>query len=177
MDFIDPQTTLLQLGLRDGMKVGDFGAGSGHYALAASAMIDTDGKVYAFDVQEDVVKRLAADAAAKGARNIDCVWANFEKPMSTNLKDDVLDIAILSNTLFQLENKSAALKEIHRVLKPGGKLLVVDWTGSHGGMGPVASALAKEADVRAYLDDAGFTHTKSFTPGPHHYALVVTKHV
>lgn len=175
MDFVDPHATLLQLGLRDGMKVGDFGAGSGHYALAASAMVDQGGKVYAFDVQEDVVTRLRADAESKGARNIDCVWADFEKAKATKIKDEVLDAAILSNALFQLEDKEGALKEISRVMKPGAKLLVVDWTGPHGGMGPADAHVVTQSSALALLESAGFENLKSFDPGAHHYALVVTK--
>jgi len=174
---MDPHKTLLQLGLRDGMKVGDFGAGSGHYALAASAMVGETGKVYAVDVQEDVLKRLAADATHRGPHVIETVWADFEKKGSTKLKDSVLDAAILSNALFQLEDKEGALLEIRRALKPGGKLLVVDWSGPHGGMGPIDAHVITETAARGLLEAAGYAKLKSFDPGAHHYALVVTKPV
>lgn len=175
MKFIDPHTALLQLGLREGMKVGDFGAGSGHYALSASAMVGESGFVYAFDIQEDTLKRLAADAKSRGITHVSFVWTDFEKPMGTKLKNGVLDAAILSNALFQLEDKPGALREILRVLKPGGKLLVIDWSGPHGGMGPADAHVIIESDALQMLEAAGFSKLKSFDPGDHHYALVVTK--
>lgn len=172
---MQPQATLAQLALRDGMKVGDFGAGSGHYALSASAMVGETGKVYAIDVQEEVLKRLISDANARGAHVIETVWADFEKPGATKLKDGVLDAAILSNALFQLEDKQGALSEIFRVLRRGAKLLVVDWSGPHGGMGPADAHVVTQSEALALLEAAGFKNLKSFDPGAHHYALVVTK--
>ena len=65
MHFTDPATNLLQIALQDGMKVGDLGAGSGHYTLAAAGMVGPAGAVYAVDVQEDVLKRIRDIAQEK----------------------------------------------------------------------------------------------------------------
>ena len=70
MSFADPKENILQLGLREGMRVGDFGAGSGHYTLAASGIVGGEGKVYAIDVQEDVLRRLRDAARHAGRVNI-----------------------------------------------------------------------------------------------------------
>lgn len=175
MAFMDPQTTLAQLGLRDGMKVGDFGAGVGHYALPAAIAVGEKGKVYAFDIQQDVVSRLMADATQRGFVQLTAGCCDFEKLEATKLKEGVLDAAILSNALFQLEDKEGALKEIFRTLKPSGKFLVVDWSGPHGGMGPHNSHVITESEAVRLLESVGFKKLKSFDPGDHHYALVVTK--
>lgn len=172
---MDPHTTLAQLGLRDGMKVGDFGAGVGHYALPAAVAVGETGKVYAFDIQEDVLKRLAAEAKQRGLPQILTFWVDFEKEGATNLKDGVLDAAILSNALFQLEDKEGAVREIYRVMKAGAQLLVVDWSGPHGGMGPIDAHVITESAALQLLQNAGFVKVKSFDPGDHHYALVVAK--
>lgn len=176
MAFTDPHATLLQLGLRDGMKVGDFGAGVGHYALSASGMVGDEGRVYAFDVQEEVLARLSKDADSKGVKNLTTLWCDFEKLHATKLKDEILDGAILSNALFQLEDKGGALAEIKRTLKPRGKLLLIEWSGPHGGMGPADERVITETDALGLLEKAGFEKFKSFDPGDHHYALVVMKH-
>ena len=52
MSFANPQKNILQMGLSEGMKVGDLGSGSGHYALSVARIVGEHGRVYAVDVQE-----------------------------------------------------------------------------------------------------------------------------
>lgn len=172
--FSSPHENVLQMGLREGMKVGDFGAGSGHYARAAAAVVGRGGKVYAIDVQEDVLKHLKLNTHAHHQSVIDTVWGDIEKPGGTHLRDASLDAAILANTFFQIENRFGLLGEMKRVLKPGGKLLVVDWAGSYGGMGPALEKVVPEHEAEAFFINGGFYKVKSFRGGPHHYGIVFT---
>lgn len=174
MNFCDPQHNVLQMGLREGLKVGDFGSGIGHFALAVAPIVGNEGKVYAVDVQEDVLTRLRAEAEHRKLRNVETVWGDIERLRGTKLKDGVLDAVILSNTLFQLEHKEGAMAELKRVLKPGGTLLVVDWAGCYGGMGPAEEHIVPEHDAEALFIGAGFHKKKAFRGGPHHYSLVFT---
>lgn len=172
--FSSPHENVLQLGLRDGMKVGDFGAGSGHYARAAAGIVGHSGKVYAIDVQEDILKHLKLNSHEHHQRVIDVIWGDIEKPGGTHLRDQSLDAIILANTFFQFENRFGLLVEMKRVIKPGGKLLVVDWAGSYGGIGPVPEKVVPEHDAEAFFITGGFHKTKSFRGGPHHYGIVFT---
>jgi ubiquinone/menaquinone biosynthesis C-methylase UbiE len=174
MNFSNPQNNVLQLGLREGMKVGDLGSGSGHYAAAAAAIVGTQGKVYAVDIQEDLLKHVKDHAESKGHRNVETVWGNFEKLGGTRLRDDSLDAVILSNTLFQLEHREGAIAEIKRILKPEGKLMVIDWAGAYGGMGPLPHRVVSERDAEELFITAGFHKVKDFRAGPHHYSIVFT---
>jgi ubiquinone/menaquinone biosynthesis C-methylase UbiE len=174
MNFSDPKSNVLQLGLRDGMKVGDLGAGSGHYAASAAAIVGTEGKVYAIDIQEDILKHVKGHAESLGHRNVETVWGNFEKLGGTRLRDASLDAVILSNTLFQLDHREGAVAEITRILKPEGKLLVVDWAGAYGGMGPLPHRVVSEHAAEELFIGAGFHKVKAFRAGPHHYSLVFT---
>ncbi len=175
MHFSDPRENVVQMGLRDGMKVGDLGAGTGHYAMAAAASVGRSGKVYAIDVQEDVLKHLHDSAQRANKHNIDTIWGNLEKRGGTKLREGALDAAILANTLFQLEHKDEAVKEITRILKPGGKLLVVDWAGAYGGMGPHVDHVVPEAKAEELFLSHGYYKEKSYRGGPHHYAILFTK--
>ncbi|MFZ1987504.1 MAG: methyltransferase domain-containing protein [Minisyncoccia bacterium] len=174
MHFADPKSNVLQLGVHEGMKIGDLGSGSGHYALAASAAVGDDGRVYAIDVQEDVLRHLADSAHRAGKKNIETIWGDFEKAGGTKLRDHILDAAILSNVLFQVEHHAGALSEIKRIVKPGGKILVIDWAGSYGGLGPIASHVVPESKAEEFFINAGFYKVKSFRAGPHHYGIVFT---
>lgn len=174
MNFADPKSNVLQLGLREGMKVADLGAGSGHYSLAAAGCVGSDGRVYAVDVQEDILKHLIDSAHRIGLRNIEAVWGNVERKGGTKLKDQSMDAAILSNVLFQLERPEDTIAELLRILKPGGRLLVVDWAGAYGGMGPHPSQVVSEHAAEELFITGGFHKLKDFRAGAHHYAIVFT---
>lgn len=175
MNFADPRSNLLQLGLREGMKVADLGGGSGHYAAAAAAAVGGDGKVYLVDVQQDVITHAIDSIRRMGHRNVEGVWGDLEKPGGTKLKDASMDAAILSNTLFQIEHKAALLQEAKRILKPGGKLLVIDWAGAYGGMGPDPRHVVTEHAAEELFIGGGFHKQKDFRAGAHHYAIVFVK--
>jgi ubiquinone/menaquinone biosynthesis C-methylase UbiE len=174
MNFSDPRSNILQMGLRDGMKVADLGAGSGHYSLAAAASVGNSGRVYAVDVQEDILKHLKDSGHQAGKNNIETIWGNLEKKGGTKLRDQSMDAVILSNTLFQLEHKEDAVAEIKRIIKSGGKLLVVDWAGAYGGMGPAPHHVVTEHQAEELFIRGGFYKAKDFRAGPHHYAIVFT---
>src|ERR1700761_7861022 len=125
--FADPRSNVLQLGLHDGMRIADLGAGSGHYAIAAAHAVGKDGHVYAVDVQEDILAHLRDSAHRAGVRTIDTIWGNLEKAGGTKLRDASVDGVIMSNVLFQLEDPKPAVAEARRIVKAGGKVLVIDW--------------------------------------------------
>ena len=174
MHFSDPKSNVLQIGLKEGMKVGDLGAGVGHSALCAAHVVGDSGHVYAVDIQEDLLTRVRDAAHEQGLRNVSTVWGDFEKLGGTTLKDHALDAVVLSNTLFQLENREGALAEIKRILKPGGRLLVVDWAGAYGGMGPAPDHVVPEHAAEELFIGGGFHKTKAFRAGPHHYSILFT---
>ncbi|HEX8947243.1 MAG TPA: methyltransferase domain-containing protein [Candidatus Paceibacterota bacterium] len=172
MNFADPRKTVEQMGLRAGMKVGDFGVGSGHYAVAAASIVGPEGHVYAIDVQEDILKHVRFLAEQAHLHNVETIWGNFEKTHGSKLRDHTLDAAILSNVLFQLSDRAAALAEIKRTLKPGGMLLVVDWVGSFSGVGPAPEHVVSERSTEELCAAAGFTKVKDIVPGVHHYGIL-----
>lgn len=174
VSFSAPRENVLQLGLRAGMKVGDFGAGSGHYARAAAAMVVPGGMVYAIDIQEEVLKHLKLNTHAHHLGAIDTVWGDIEQVGGTHLRDASLDAVILANTLFQVTYRDALFLEIRRVLKPSGKLLIVDWAGSYGGIGPTEKHVVTEHEAEGLCIGAGFHKVKSFRAGPHHYGIIFT---
>jgi ubiquinone/menaquinone biosynthesis C-methylase UbiE len=172
MHFLDPKHALLQMALKDGMHVADLGAGSGHYARIAAHAVGKGGKVHAIDIQSDVLRRLQREALDLGLYNLHTIWGDIEVHEGTELGHNSMDAAILSNTLFQLRDKEQAIEEIKRIVRPGGRVLVIDWTDSHGGLGPHPDFVITEENTRSLFNDAGFSILKSYEGGPHHYSLV-----
>lgn len=172
MSFLDPQNNINQFGLNRGMSVADLGAGSGFYTIAAAKSVGGDGRVYAVDVQKELLDRIKKSAEAERLFNIEVVWGNIEKLGGTKLADISVDAVVISNTLFQVEKKEELLDEIKRILRPNGRVLVVDWTSSFSGMGPHPDQVFTEDQTKKLFEENGFAIDKSISAGDYHYGIV-----
>lgn len=173
--FSDPAKIITQLDLQSGSRVADFGAGSGAYALAAARAVGEHGRIFAVEVQKELLSRLEREARAKGSANIEGVWGDAEEAGGTHLADGLCDAVILANILFQTPNKEGLAREAARVLKPRGRALVVDWKGSFGGAGPTPGAVVSEAAARKVCEGAGLSFERAVDAGAHHYGMIFRK--
>ena len=172
--FTQPSEIIGQLDITLGMKVADLGAGSGHYTKALSEAVGKDGIVFALEIQKDVLTRLRLDIEQNenGFQNVNYLWGDLEHPRGTKIADDMVDLAVLSNTLFQIEDKKACLQEVRRICKGNAEVLFVDWSESHGGLGPIDDHVIHPQDAQDLFMEAGFVFFKSIQAGKHHYAQV-----
>ncbi len=171
--FAHPRKNVGILRIHPGMRVADFGSGSGAYVLAIGEQLEGTGHIYAVDIQKDLLRRIHNDAHKRGYKNVSVVWADLENPNGSKLAAGTLDTVVISNLLFQVENKLAVLKEAHRVLKPGGQVALIDWTESFGGMGPQKRDVVTKEAGQALATDAGFEVAQEFPAGAHHWGLIL----
>ncbi len=169
--FVSPDTVATHFHLRSGDKVADFGAGTGFYLKALGNAVGNDGRVYACEIQKNLLESLRTKARELHLSNIEPVWCDLEMPQGTKLRDGLLDAGILVNTLFQLEKKDEAIIEIARVIRSGGKFFVIDWTESFGGIGPHPLHVVTEGMAKELVSKHGFAFERSFPAGDHHYGL------
>ena len=175
MAFADPSFNIEELSLDPGMKVVDVGSGSGHYALAAAKVVGEGGKVYAVDIQQELLSRLKREAAHGKIHNIETVWGDADTAQGLKLADASMDAAIVSNTLFLSEHKDQFAAEVLRVLKPRRRLLLIDWTDSFGGLGPHKDHVVPSAKAIALFSRQGAKLVREFKAGAHHYGLLFQK--
>lgn len=173
--FSDPKHNIEQFMLGEGSKVADLGAGSGHYTIAAAKAVGDSGKVFAVDVQKDLLERISALAKEEKLHNVSTVWGNIDKLGGSKIRDGSVDAAIVSNVFFQLDDKEEAIREVGRILRSGGKVMFVDWTDSFGGLGPPAEDIVTEDEVKMLFSKHGFVVDKSMYAGEHHFGIIFRK--
>ncbi len=173
--FSDPESNLKNLGITHGMVVADFGAGSGFYSLAAAKMVSPGGKVYAVEVQKDLLERLKGAASREGLHDLKVIWGDIEKLGGTHLKDFSADAVIVSNVLFQAEDKEGLIKEARRILKPGGKVLLIDWSDTSDIGAPGANSLVNKDTAVSLFSAVNFKMEKEIEAGAHHYGIIFEK--
>ena len=119
---LPPAKILQEVCIRSGMSVLDFGCGPGSFSLAAARLVGPAGRVYALDIHPLAVKSLQRGAEKAALSNIRVLHgsdlADFEAKS--------LDLVLLYDLLHELPEPKAALIDIHRVLRPNGRLSVND---------------------------------------------------
>lgn len=172
MPFSDPERVVGEFGLAPGMTVADLGAGSGAYALAMARRPGV--KVIAVEVQKDLVERLASEARTRHL-DLEVVWGDIEKLGGTKLRDGSVDLALLANVLFQTSGKYTAALEVKRLLRSGGRAVIIDWSDSFGGLGPKQSEVIKPETTTEIFAQAGFRKERDFVAGDHHWGIIFVK--
>jgi len=175
--FSDPENNVKQFGLAPGMVVADFGSGSGFYTLAEAKAVAPSGKVFAVDIQKDLLQKLKNGARDSHIGNVDIIWSDLEKLGGTKLREGSLDAVTVCNLFFQIENKNSLCLEVKRILRANGRVLVVDWDGSFGGIGPTKDAVIPKIQLAALFQDHGFVLDREIDAGAHHYGLIFRKKV
>lgn len=174
--FSDPNKNIEQLDLGKGNYVADFGAGSGFYSFAAAEVVGHSGRVYAIDIQKDLLDKLKNEARnVRHLTNIDIIWGDLDHLGGTRLRENSIDVVIVANVFFMLEKKDNACMEIKRILKKGGRVLVVDWASSFGGIGPQHQDIFSEEAARVIFKKHGFTEDRTIAAGAQHYGIIFRK--
>ncbi len=115
---------LVELGLKPGMVVADIGAGTGYYSRRIALLVGPAGKVYAVEVQPEMIKMIEADAKRLGLSNVVPVLGGID---DVKLPNAVVDVALMVDVYHELEFPNEVLKGIVRSLKPGGRIVFVEY--------------------------------------------------
>jgi ubiquinone/menaquinone biosynthesis C-methylase UbiE len=175
MEFLDPKKALASLGVFHNAVVADCGAGNGDFAYAAAELAGPSGKIYVFDIKADVVARVKNTAAERGLQNIETLTVDLEKKNGTHIGDSVCDFAIVSNVLFLAHHKDIFLEEVVRILKSGGKILFIDWTAAHGGLGPAPDMVFSADSAHELFNKMGLVTLSEVSAGAYHYGYILQK--
>ena len=116
--IIPPQKILNEIGIRPGFFLLDYGCGPGSFSLAAAELVGKSGKVFALDIHPLAIKKIKNKSSQQGYSNIETIYSDCD----TGLGDNSIDITLLFDTIHMLNEPEKILQEIHRILKPEGRL-------------------------------------------------------
>jgi ubiquinone/menaquinone biosynthesis C-methylase UbiE len=168
--FLDPINILNQLSLREDMAACDLGCGSGGWVIPLAKNL-SKGKVFAVDILREPLSALEEKLRQERLFNISIMLADAEK--GVKIMEDSIDLVLLTNILFQTKEREDILEEVKRILRPGGKALVVDWK-PESLVGPREGRVSKEEIMKLAIKK-GFDPEKEIEAGKYHWAILLTK--
>jgi ubiquinone/menaquinone biosynthesis C-methylase UbiE len=175
-ELIDPFKLLEDTGIRAEMTVADFGCGTlGHYVFPAGRLVGPQGRVYAVDILKSVLSGIESRVKMESAGNVTTVWGDLERERGVNLPDGSVDLGLIINNLFMSSQHAALVKECARIVKPGGRMVVVDWKPSGSVIGPPPASRVAPDEARRLAEGAGLVFEKDLSPGEHHYGMLFRK--
>jgi ubiquinone/menaquinone biosynthesis C-methylase UbiE len=168
--FENPDAILSEVGVNPGQVVADIGCGTGFFTLPLARSVGETGKVYALDTSPMMIMELR-----KRTKHVKQVKPIHSQENRFPIKDGSLDFALLVNMIHELENWRRFLKEVHRVLKPGGRICVIDWKKKKMDMGPPLEIRLTRKRIGEMLWQSGYDQIKSLSPLPFHNGLIGAK--
>ena len=175
MAFTSPQNNIDQFDLDQGMYVADLGAGSGAYTIAIAKKVGEEGKVNAVEVQKELLSKIRDLAVTEHLFNVEIIWGDIEKEGGTKLGDATMDAIVISDVLFQAVEKGNLVREAHRILKKNRRVLLIEWVGSFGGLGPLLEEVVVPEKAKELFTENGFEYEKDIYAGDNHYGVIFRK--
>jgi len=169
-EFLNPEKVLSQLNLREDMIAADFGCGAGGWAIPLAKKLSA-GLVYAVDILSEPLSVLKSKAQLAKVSNIRTILADV-----SNIKEILertCDLVLMTNLLFQCEDKKKVLEEGKRVLKDNGLILVVDWK-KEARLNSEQPYVAPE-EIKKLAQEIGLQVAQELDISPSHYAIILKK--
>ena len=171
--FIDPQAVIDQLDFKKEMIVADFGSGAGYFTLPIAKKLEGSGTVYALDVISQKLESVASQAKAQGLNNVITKRVNLENKNGSGLETESVDRVVIKDMLFQNKNKGQIITEARRILKNGGKILVVEWDFKNFSIGPEKGLRIHKESILDLAEKNNLRLSKEINAGNFHYGLIL----
>ncbi len=171
--LLDARAIMTAIHLPLGGSVVDLGAGrTGHFALHAAEAVGAQGKVYAVDILQDALTMIASSCALRSMHHVHPLWGDIERDNGVQLSDASVDYALLVHTLHAVAARENVAREARRLVRPGGRIVVIDWhPSSPHAVAPTGRRVApEESDV--LFTRAGCGRFGRFSPGNAHWGRV-----
>lgn len=167
-----PDLLLDALRLKPGMMIADIGAGSGYYTRQLAAITGSAGKVFAVEVQPEMLEILKKQNQALGIKNIVPVLATEQH---VQLKADSIDLALLVDVYHELQYPVEVMHSLAKALKPGGQIALVEFRAEDANVPILPLHKMTEAQIKKEAALLGLTWVRTIATLPWQHVVILSK--
>lgn len=169
-EWQDIEKIMYMMRIHNGDVVADIGAGSGYFTIPLARKVGTEGRVYAEDIQKEMIDYISQKVEKLQLKNIRIILGKVEDPLIPN---NSLNHAFIANTYHQLERPLLLLYNIKKDLRSHGKLTIIDWDPTKDlSFGPPREVKVPVDIVIKEAEQAGFRLMEKHDFMPYHYFLI-----
>jgi ubiquinone/menaquinone biosynthesis C-methylase UbiE len=164
-----PDKALEAIGIRRGMVVADIGAGVGYMSFKMAKLVGAPGKVYANDVQPEMLQMLRARAQRDKITNVETVLGTESDP---KLPASTMDLALLVDVYHEFSHPQEMLRGIREALKPGGRLVLLEYRKEDPDVPIRPEHKMSVSEVKAEVEPEGFQFDKVIEVLPRQHIII-----
>jgi len=164
-----PANVVEALQLRAGMCVADLGAGTGYFSRYLAAAVGEAGTVFAVDTEPGLVTHLRERAEHEHTPNVVPILASADNP---RLPVGAVDVVLIVDTVHHIDDRINYLRRLRRVLKPGGRVVVIDFKNQDIPVGPPPEHKLAREQIVDELSAAGYRLVSAPDVLPYQYFLI-----
>jgi ubiquinone/menaquinone biosynthesis C-methylase UbiE len=166
-----PSRALAIMQVAPGSTVADIGAGSGYFTERLSRLVGPAGRVYANDLQRAMLDLLQKRVARGGLANVTLVLG---EPADPKLPQAAIDLALMVDVYHELSDPQTMLANIRKALKPGGRLVLIEYKGEDPSIPILPSHKMTVAQAKLEVEHEGFELTTVNSNLPRQHVLIFT---
>ena len=164
--------TLKEVGLKEGMNFADIGCGNGYFTFPASGITGPKGRVFALDISPEMLEEINTRVKEENKTNIEVI--NTEENNLKITKESV-DLAFSCNVVHEAKDLDLFLKEVERILRPGGRIAIIDWEKKDSDLGPPREHRLDKSIIINELKNIGFKYIKAKNLNKDLYRIIAIK--
>ena len=167
-----PDQAIHLLGLRAGMTVADVGAGTGYMSLRMARRVGPTGKVYANDLQPEMLEKLRANSQREKLANVETVQGTASDP---KLPKNAIDLVLLVDVYHEFSEPQAMLDHIREALKPDGRLVLLEYRKEDPKVPIRPEHKMSVAEVRTEVEAEGYKLDQVIEKLPRQHIIIFKK--
>ena len=171
-DEENPDLAMRLIRVARGSTVADVGAGSGYFTIRLAKAVGATGKVYAVDIQQGMLDLLQRAVTKEKLTNVTAVLGAPDDP---RLPPESLDLALMVDVYHELSAPQTTLAHLMRALKPGGRLVLLEYRAEDPDVPILPEHKMTKAMVKLEIEHEGFRQQRVYDDLPRQHLIVFTR--
>jgi ubiquinone/menaquinone biosynthesis C-methylase UbiE len=167
-----PETALDKIGIKPGMVVADVGAGVGYFTVRLAKRVGPTGKIFALDVQPEMLSTLRQRAAEAKLTNIQPILSSESDP---RLAENCCDVILMVDVYHELSQPQMMLQKLRRSLKPDGRLVLLEYRKEDPHIPIRSEHKMSVAEAKAEVEAEGYKLDEVLKDLPRQHILIFSK--